>query len=157
MFQARLELSETAKPDSASTIKLIIVEKHAAVRRALRKRLDAVPNLKVVAALPEPNAALPYLNPSGTPDDCLDTPEVVLLGLHNGPDEELFDTLHVIQQMVRSPAAVIVLAPYADEVERILMQQAGVSRYLLKYIDSHQLIHEIESAAHRGRDPVANS
>ena len=56
--------------------------------------------------------------------------------------------------MVRCPAAVIVLAPYADEVERLLLQQVGVSCYLLKHIDSGRLIHEIEMAAQHGPNLV---
>jgi DNA-binding NarL/FixJ family response regulator len=146
----------TSELESATKIKIIIVEKHSAVRCALQNRLRAAPHLEVVAAVPEPAAVLPYLAPIDTSGEIFAAPEVVLLGLHNGSDDELFETLAIIQQIARRPAAVIVLAPYADEVERLLMQQAGASRYLLKYIDSHQLIHEIESAAARGLTPVAN-
>ncbi len=149
MLQTHLEMSKITNLDSVPKIRIVIVEKHAAVRRALRKRLSATAHLDVVAAVSEPSAALPLLNPTGTPGDCSNAPDVILLGLQNGPDEELFDTLDIVQQMVRCPASVIVLAPYADEVERLLLQQAGVSCYLLKYIDSGRLIQEIESAARR--------
>jgi DNA-binding NarL/FixJ family response regulator len=149
MLQAQLEMGNTTSLKDATKIRVIIVERHAAVRCALQNRLEAVPHLEVVAAVPEPAAALPHLSP-------IDTPQVVLLGLHNGSDEELFDTLSHIQQIVRRPAEVIVLAPYADEVERLLVQQAGARRYLLKYIDSPQLIHEIETAAHWESDSLAS-
>ena len=65
------------------------------------------------------------------------------------PDEELFKTIETVKQLARSSAAIIVLAPFADEVERRLMEQAGVASYLLKYIDSPGLIREIESASVR--------
>jgi DNA-binding NarL/FixJ family response regulator len=149
-------MGDASKVESATKIKIVIVEKHSAVRCALHNRLRASPHLEVVAAVSEPAAALPYLGSIDAPGEYLPAPEVVLLGLHNGSDDELFETLTIIQQIVRRPTAVIVLAPYADEVERLLMQQAGASRYLLKYIDSQQLIHEIEAAAHRGLDLVAN-
>lgn len=147
-------MGKTGYVETAPKIRLIIIEKHPAVRRALRGRLEAAPHLTVVADVSEPAAALPYLIHSDNSEKCGETPDVVLLGLHNGPDEELFDTLKVVRQIARCSAAVIVLAPYADEVERLLMQQAGANRYLLKYIDSHQLIHEIESVFQCGRSPV---
>lgn len=134
-------------------IRIVIVEKHAGVRRALRKRLSATSHLDVVAAVHEPAAALAYLT-----DPAYQNGEraasVVLIGLQNGPDEELFNTLRTIEQLVRLPAAVIALAPYADEVERLLLQQAGVFGYLLKYIDSSRLIQVIETAAQRGLSPL---
>jgi DNA-binding NarL/FixJ family response regulator len=149
-------MGDTSKAESATKIKIIIVEKHSAVRGALQNRLRAAPHLEVIAAVPEPVAALPYLSPVDRAGKYPAAPEVVLLGLHNGSDDELFETLAIIQQIVRRSAAVIVLAPYADEVERLLMQQAGASRYLLKYIDSQQLIQEIEATAHPGLTPIAN-
>jgi DNA-binding NarL/FixJ family response regulator len=147
MLQTPIETGKPTGADGAARIKILIVEKHSAVRRALRKRLTATPDLDVIAAVNEPAAALPYLNASGAPGGCINAPDVILLGLQSGPDEELFDTLDIVKQMVRCPAAVIVLAPYADEGERLLLQQAGVQSYLLKYIDSYRLIQEIEAVA----------
>lgn len=147
MFLLHDDKGEKLSLESAPKIGIVIVEKHAAVRLALRKRLSATPHLEVLAAVQEPGEALPYLRPIESAGSS-PIADVVLLGLQNEPDEELFKTLEVVRQMVQHPAAVIALAPYADEVERLLMQQAGVSSYLLKYIDSHHLIEEIESASH---------
>ncbi len=154
MIQTRLDMSKTTPLQNAAKIRIVIVEKHAAVRRALRKRLSATSHLDVIGAVTEPAAALAFLNPTGGSGNFADAPDVILLGLQNGPDEELFNTLDIVQQMVRCPAAVIVLAPYADEVERLLLQQVGVNCYLLKHIDSARLISEIEMAAQRGPKPV---
>jgi DNA-binding NarL/FixJ family response regulator len=141
--------------ESMPKIRIIIVEKHMGVRRALRKRLSATPHLEVVAAFQEPSAALSYLtDPVNHGNGRVGN--VVLIGLQNGPDEELFKTLKTIEQIARLPAAVIALAPYADEVERLLLQQAGVFSYLLKYIDSGRLIQVIETAAQRGLSPAAS-
>lgn len=131
-------------------IKILIVEKHAAVRRALRRRLSATPRLEVVGAVADPASALGKLDTPGAPevqDVMREEPDVILLGLQNGSDEDLFQTVEAVQRLVRRPAAVVVLAPYADEVERVLLQQAGAKRYLLKHIDSLRLIEEIEAAA----------
>ncbi len=138
------------RPQSIPTTSVLIVEKHTAVRRALRKRLSATSDLDVLAAVPELAAALPYFGDDGAPD-------VVVLGLHSGSDEELFATLTMVQKMARCSAAVIILAPYADEVERLLLQQAGASSYLLKYIDSYRLIQEIKAVSQPGYSAVQNS
>lgn len=130
-------------------IRIVIVEKHAAVRRALRKRLSATPHLDVIAAIQEPAEALAFLSALDAPTNCGSFADVVLLGLQNETDEELFKTVETVKQLSRYSAAIIVLAPFADEVERHLMQQAGVASYLLKYIDSPGLIREIESASAR--------
>lgn len=151
MLGTPLETGKMIRLESAPKIRVLIVERHMAVRRALRKRLSATSDLDVLAAVQEPAAALPYLEPDG---NCANAPDVILLGLQSGSDEELFATLEIVHQMARCPAAVIVLAPYADEVERLLLQQAGVSRYLLKYIDSYRLIQEIQAVAQQGRNAV---
>ena len=152
MLVTPLETSKMARLDSAPETRVLIVEKHAAVRRALRKRLSATADLDVLAAVQDPAAAFPYLDPDG---NCAGAPDVILLGLQSGSDEELFATLEIVHQMARCPAAVIVLAPYADEVERLLLQQAGVSSYLLKHIDSFRLIQEIQAVARQGRNAIA--
>lgn len=141
------ESRELAVAENEPKIRIVIVEKHVAVRNALRKRLGAADHLDIVATLENPAEALPYLGSGCTVD-------VVLLGLQNGSDQELLHTLEIVRQMAAHAASVLVLAPFADEVERLLMQQAGASNYLLKYIDSHHLIHEIEAAAQRNSGPL---
>jgi len=133
--------------NDAPKIRILIVERHAAVRRALGERLGVTPHFEIVASVEEPAAALPYLSAKNGRGGCHETPTVVLLGLQNGSDEQLFKTIDIVKQMVCHAAAVIVLAPFADEVERLMFHQAGVKSYLLKYIDSAGLIQEIEAAA----------
>jgi len=153
MLHAPVEMTLMARLETAPKIRVLIVEKHAAVRRALRKRLSATPDLDVIAAVPAPQAAMPFLEVDDA-ETCAGAPDVVLLGLQSGSDEELFATLEVVHQIGRCPAAIIVLAPYADEVEWLLLQQAGVTSYLLKYIDSSRLIQEIHSVAGARRPTV---
>ena len=157
MLQSHLEMGNIVSLETAPKIRIVIVEKHAAVRRALRKRLSVTSHLEVIATLQEPAEALAYLSLPGVSTDCSGSADVVLLGLQNESDEEMFNTLENVRKLTRFSAAVIVLAPFADEVERLLMQQAGVSSYLLKYIDSQRLIQEIESASHRNSTPITRS
>lgn len=152
MLATPIGTGKMTRLESAPTTKVLIIERHAAVRRALRKRLSATPDLDVVAAVQDAGAALPYLDGKG---ESIVVPDVVLLGMQSSSDEELFATLGVVRQMARCPTAIIVLAPYADEVERLLLQQAGASSYLLKYIDSYRLIQEIQTVACHDQDALA--
>lgn len=155
MLQTHLEMGRNVSLDDAPKIRILIVEKHAAVRRALSDRLSVTPHFEIIASVEEPATALSYLDAKNGQEGCPKAPIVVLFGLQNGTDEQLFKTIDLVEQMVYLSAAVIVLAPFADEVERLLLHQAGVKCYLLKYIDSARLIREIEAAATRGPKPIS--
>lgn len=125
---------------STKPIKVLIIERHPAVREALCKRLSATPQLEIIEAAPDVAGALAWIGPHHEPD-------VIVLGLQNGTELDLLETVQEVRRLVRHPAAVVVLAPYADEVERVLLQTAGVKSYLLKQINSQQLIREIQKVA----------
>jgi chemotaxis response regulator CheB len=100
MLVTPLEMGKImVRPESAPKIRVLIVEKHVAVRRALRKRLSATSDLDVLAAVADPAAALPYLDADDAA--CTTLPDVILLGLQSGSDEELFATLGIVHQMAR--------------------------------------------------------
>lgn len=120
-------------------IKVLIIDRHEAVRRALRIRLSAPAQLEVVGVASEPREALSII--------ISHRPDVIVFGLQNGSDEELFQTAVAVKDMVREAPTIIVLAPFIDSVEREMLLQAGAKRYLLKHINSQNLIHEIELAA----------
>ena len=98
MLVTPLETGKMIRPESAPKIRVLIVERHVAVRRALRKRLSATPDLDVMAAVADPAAALHYLDYDA---NCTTSPDVILLGLQSGSDEELFATLGIVHQMAR--------------------------------------------------------
>lgn len=118
-------------------IRVLIIDGHEAVRRALRIRLSVSPHLEVVGVSPSPDAAAEQIQAL--------KPDVVLLGLHTSSDDELANMTRAVHKMASAATVVIVLAPYADAVERELLIDAGAKRYFLKHIDSDQLIREIES------------
>ena len=123
-------------PDA--TIKVLVIEQHQAVRRALGIRLNVSPNIEVVGTVATPDAAWPLLQAS--------QPDVVVLGLQRGDDRTLFRIAGHVHKMSLT-TAVIVLAPFADEIERQVFLNAGARRYLLKHIDSLRLIREINELA----------
>ncbi len=122
--------------DTESKIRILIIDKHEAVRRALRIRLSVPSHLEVVGTgsdLDNAKIQIPALQP-----------DVVILGLQNTSNDDLFQTALAVREMVNGSAVVIALAPYIDAVERELLLQAGAKRYLLKHINSKKLIREIE-------------
>ena len=125
--------------DEVSRIKVVIIDEHEAVRRALRIRLSVTDHLQVVGTYANPLEAAAQIRD--------EQPDVIVMGLHSVSDEELFSTAIAVRDLTHASAVVIVLAPYADVMERELLLGAGAKRYLLKHINSNQLIHEIEAVA----------
>ena len=122
--------------EDESKIRILIIDKHEAVRRALRIRLSVPNHLEVVGTVSDIDMAKIQMEAL--------KPDVIILGLQNASNEDLFHTALAVRDMVNETAVVIALAPYIDAVERELLLQAGAKRYLLKHINSKKLIREIE-------------
>ena len=118
-------------------IRVLIIDGHEAVRRALRIRLSVPSHFEIVGVCSDPASSLDLI--------CSERPDVVLLGLHRSSDKELAQMARSVYDMSNTATNVIVLAPFADAVERELLMNAGAKRYLLKHINSNRLIYEIES------------
>lgn len=122
-------------------VRVLIVDDHDDVRRALVARLSASPLVQVVGNTAAPNGEL-------------------LTGMAAPPDVVLVETkradgrgLEIVRRVVSSPlgAQVIVLTSYHSEWERLTAFCAGAARYLLKDIGSPQLIDEIRAVASASR------
>jgi DNA-binding NarL/FixJ family response regulator len=124
--------------ESREQIRVLIIDGHEAVRHALRVRLSVPKHFKVVGISPHPDAATNLVSKKRT--------DVVVLGLQTNSENEMVNMVSAVHDMADKAIVVIILAPYADAVERELLINAGAKRYLLKHINSDQLIHEIESA-----------
>ncbi len=122
-----------------SRIRVLIVDNHEAVRRALRIRLSVPRHLEVVGTLADIDLALAQIP--------ILKPDVIILGLQNSTIEDRSKTATSVRMIANDSTVVIVLAPYIDAVEREIMLQAGAKRYLLKHINSEELIHEIDLSA----------
>ncbi|MCA9934358.1 MAG: response regulator transcription factor [Ardenticatenaceae bacterium] len=126
-------------------IHLLIIEEHMAVRNALETRLRSAQTISTVTAVNALDVGLDYVQTQ--------MPGVVLLGCKGNLNEELVKLTDVVRQMVKANTAVIIFAPYANEIEREALLQAGASRYLLKNINTPQLINEIETAVNKKKWP----
>jgi DNA-binding NarL/FixJ family response regulator len=127
-------------------VRLLIIDEHEAVRQALTTRLSSTASIKVVAAIQDVHA--PELTRRGYSD-------VAILGLKSSSDGDLSATIGTVERLTKAGTAVIILTSYADDIERELVLKAGAYRYLLKDINSPQLISEIIEVSHEQARPVA--
>ena len=116
--------------------RLLIIDDHDDVREALRARLDAMADVEVVGCTggwrTGLNTALKL------------EPDVVLLETKRTDGEGLEALACLTDQCACSD--VVVLTSYADAKEQAAAQAQGAVRYLLKDIDTPQLVREIQSA-----------
>jgi len=127
-------------------VRLLIIDEHEAVRQALATRLSSTPTIEVVAAAHDIDTSRKSFN--GLSD-------VALLGLKSSSDMDLDMTIGTVERLTKAGTAVIILTSFADDIERELVLHAGAFRYLLKDINSPQLISEIIEVAHEQTKPVA--
>lgn len=120
------------------TLTLLIIEPHTAVRRALATRLRSAKLIQEVSAVATIAEALDQIT--------VQKPDVILLGVRHPLTDELKPLVDQVEQLVNRGCSVVALASYADEIERETLLQAGASQYLLKTIDTPQLIQAIEKA-----------
>ena len=117
--------------------RLLIIDDHDDVREALESRLNATPDVEIIGCT-----------------GCWETglqkalelhPEVMLLETKRADGQGL-EALQCLSDQCPG-AAVIVLTSYPDADERAAARSAGAVRYLLKDIDTAQLVTEIRSVA----------
>jgi DNA-binding NarL/FixJ family response regulator len=131
--------AEVYPMDTASKIRVLIVDEHPSVRKALAARLMAFPNIAVLATAPTLEWGLESLRAR--------QPDVVLLDLRNKGDHGSNPVRRIVDMLASRPVGIIVLTSFADDREREMILQAGAQRYLLKNIDSARLVEEIEAVA----------
>jgi DNA-binding NarL/FixJ family response regulator len=119
----------------SSPFRVLIVDDHADVRHALAVRLGSAPDVAVVGEIDDADAALQQ-NESLRPD--------VLLVETKRTDGR---GLELVSRLAHSEAGtkIIVLTSYLSEWEQWAAFRAGALRYLLKDIDTAQLLEQIRA------------
>jgi two-component system response regulator DevR len=117
--------------------RLLIIDEHRAVRQALVSRLQQTGELEVVGSTGSTEEGILQVEAL--------RPNIVLLETKRSDGAGL----EICRRIARSnpDTSVIVLTSYEDEDERQAAYMAGATRYLLKDIDSAQLLCEILRAA----------
>ncbi len=128
---------------------IMLIEEHAAVRWALEVRLASSAAVAKVSAFPDVATALKSLGAL--------RPDVIVLGLDSGRAMSMRQKMEAVARLADKNTPVMVLVPYVDDMERELLLRVGVSRYLLKNINTPQLLKEIEQTVrqHQNAAPVS--
>lgn len=120
-------------------IRVMIIDEHPAVCRALTLRLDAVASVDVIGSVCDFEEGLACSQAL--------RPDVILIEI-KGKCDDMARSLRAISRLVADrPAGIIVLTSYLDEAERDHALKAGAVSYLLKDIDTERLVTEIEAVA----------
>ena len=120
-------------------IRVLIIDEHLAVRRALAARLSSFPNIDVVATARHCQ--------EGLEQALAELPDVILMELKGQSNQDTNPVSEMKKALAGHPSGVIVLTSYADVDERQAALDAGANRYLLKQIDTASLTAEIEAVA----------
>lgn len=137
-------ITAAAKPQiDMDQIRVLIIDEHGAVRRALANRLGSYPEVKVVATASSFQ--------EGMDRACALQPDVILLEL-KGKSGRPPEQVGKMTTALASPPSgcepgIIILTSYAVDDERAAAMNAGARRYLLKHIDSALLVAEIQAVA----------
>ncbi len=124
------------------TTRVLIVDDHAIVRRGLRSILELEPDIAVVA---EAGTAAEALREA---ERC--RPEVVLLDLRLGPDDDREGLVLCSRIAERLPATrVVVLSVFLEERLVLEALRRGAHAYVLKDVDTQELV-KIIRAVSRG-------
>jgi len=117
-------------------IRLLIIDEHEAVRQALVSRLQMTGELQVVGSTGSSKEGLLKV-------DAL-SPSVVLLETKRSDGTGLETCRRIAHK--HPETTIVVLTSYMDEDERQAAFMAGAACYILKDIDSAQLLREIQNA-----------
>ena len=119
-----------------SKIRILIIDGHPNVRKALAARLAASGEIEVMGTA---RNAIDGLRITAT-----ERPDVVLLGLRTQSDDRDPSEIATLASETKSYGGhFLVLTTYAVDDERHAVLSAGAERYLLKDIDTRRLIGEI--------------
>jgi len=118
-----------------TTARLLIIDDHETVREALEAQLGTTAGLEVIGCTGSWRAGLRETEKL--------KPDIVLLEIKRG-DGPGFEALRCLTE--RCPCtSVIVLNSYPDANEQNEARRMGAARYLLKDIDTPQLVREIQA------------
>ncbi len=122
------------------TTRVLIVDDHAIVRRGLRSILELEPDIDVVAEAGTAAEALREAERS--------RPEIVLLDLRLGPDDDPEGLVLCSRIVERLPATrVVVLSMFLEERLVLEALRRGAHAYVLKDVDTQELVRIIRAVS----------
>ncbi len=121
----------------STVARVYIIEEHPVVRQALVERLSHDPDIKVIGQTGEAERVLPEVEEM--------RPNVVLLEVKRSDGMGL-EILRQITALANGPRTVV-LTSYESDWEVEAARRAGASGYLLKDLDSDELLRNIRAMA----------
>jgi DNA-binding NarL/FixJ family response regulator len=118
-------------------IRLVLVDENAAVRRALVLRLTRADDLQIIGDTGDLDSACELVNDQN--------PDVLLMESKRRDGA----ALKFCQRLLKASARphIVILTSFANEDERLSLQHLGIEQYLLKDIDTEELIRVIREEA----------
>lgn len=125
-------------PEISRPLRIFVVEPNFRVREALTDRLKASPILEIVASSDQ--------LPSDPAEVWQTNAQVLLCGLSHGLLANTRRLARSIRRLTQRDVMVLGLTPFDDAFQRDELISAGVSRIILKQIETPKLIDEIMEA-----------
>ena len=119
-------------------VRLLVVDENAAVRRALVLRLARARDLRIIGDTGSLDNAVTLINEQ--------QPDVVILESKRRDGAALNFCQQILKRSV--PPAIVVLTSFANEDERLSLLHLGIEQYLLKDIDTEELIRVVHKLSH---------
>jgi DNA-binding NarL/FixJ family response regulator len=129
------------EPDE--TIRVLVVDDHAVVRRGLRAFLDSEPDLEVVG---DADGGVHALDLLAQLDSEGRRPDVILMDLQMEPLDGIESTRRVRARY--DDVEIVALTSFAEEERVHAALEAGASGYLLKDADADEVAAAVRSAHH---------
>jgi DNA-binding NarL/FixJ family response regulator len=136
------------EPEVGDTIRVLVVDDHAVVRRGLRAFLHSEPDLEVVGDAEGSTQALELLARLASEGR---RPHVVVMDLQMTPVDGIETTRQIRARYAE--VHVLALTSFGEEERVQAALEAGASGYLLKDSDAHEVSAAVR-AAHRGELPL---
>ncbi len=119
------------------TVRLMVVDENAAVRRALVLRLTRAADLRIIGDTGDLEAAVAIIQKQH--------PDVVILESKRRDGAAFEFSQRILEQPL--PPRIVILTSFANEDERLSWQHLGINHYLLKDIDTEELIRVVRDQA----------
>jgi DNA-binding NarL/FixJ family response regulator len=116
--------------------RLLIIDDHDVVREALEARLRATASVEIVSCT--------GCWRTGLRDAVRLKPDVVLLEIKRADGRGLEALRHLAEEC--PCVSIVILTSYPDAEEQMEARRMGVARYILKDIDTPQLVREIQAS-----------
>ncbi len=123
-------------------VRLLLVDENAAVRRALVLRLSRARDLQIIGATGDLDVALTVIKEQ--------QPDVIILESKRRDGAAFKFCRQVVNLTI--PPSMVILTSFANEDERLSLCHLNITQYLLKDIDTEELIRVVREEARPGHD-----